>query len=130
MSPLLRHILPASLIVVGVIHLLPLSGALGTSRLAALYGLTIDDPGLTILMRHRSVLFGLLGAFLIYAAFRPQLQFLALIAGAVSVGAFLWLAWRIPGYNEQLARVVAADVVAAIVLATGFITWWLTRTSR
>ena len=50
------------LLVAGVIHLLPLSGVLGAQRLAALYGLAFDEANLLLMMRHRAVLFGLLGA--------------------------------------------------------------------
>lgn len=114
---LLGRFVSAMLIVVGAIHVLPLSGVLGAERLAALYGIGIAEPSLEILMRHRAVLFGLLGLFLIYAAFRPALQGLALLAGAVSVFSFLWLAGSGAGYNEQVGRVVAADIVAAACLA-------------
>jgi hypothetical protein len=64
----MRFILPAMLLIVGIIHLLPLSGVLSAHRLQILYGIVIEDPNLEILMRHRAVLFGLLGAFLIAAA--------------------------------------------------------------
>jgi hypothetical protein len=107
------------LVVVAVIHLLPLSGVLGSERLAALYGLSINEPNLAILMRHRAVLFGLLGLFLLFAAFRPQFQAVALIAGFVSVVSFLWLAWSVGGYNAQVARVFMADVVALVCLIVG-----------
>jgi RsiW-degrading membrane proteinase PrsW (M82 family) len=58
------------------------------------------------------VLFGLLGAFLVVAAFRPAWQPAALVAGFVSVVSFLWLAWSVGGYNAQLARVFTADLIA------------------
>jgi hypothetical protein len=106
----------ALLVVVGVIHLLPLSGVLGAERLAALYGMPFDDPNLQIMMRHRAVLFGLLGVFLLYAAFRPVMQPLAFIAGLVSTVSFLWLAWSVGGYNAALGRVVVADVIAVVCL--------------
>lgn len=70
----MRHLVSAMLVIVGVIHLLPLSGVLGVGRLAALYGVSISDPNLSVLMRHRAVLFGLLGAFLVFAAFKPTFQ--------------------------------------------------------
>ncbi|WP_068827541.1 phosphopantetheine adenylyltransferase [Pseudomonas sp. BMS12] len=100
------------LLVAGVIHLLPLAGVLGGERLNALYGLTLDEPNLQILMRHRAVLFGLLGALLAAAAFVPGLRSLALLGGLISVISFLLLAWSAPLYNEALRRVVVADWVA------------------
>lgn len=104
------------LVVVGIIHLLPLSGVLGPERLAALYGIGITEPNIEILMRHRAVLFGVLGLFLVYAAFRPSLQLLALVGGSASVFSFLWLAWSVEGYNELVGRIVMADVAAAFCL--------------
>lgn len=109
------------LIIVGIIHLLPVSGVLGAERLAALYGVSVQGPDLAILMRHRAVLFGLLGVFLVWAAFKPALQPAALLAGFVSVVSFLVLARSVGGYNTELGRVVAADVFACacLILATG-----------
>jgi hypothetical protein len=121
-------IVSAMLVIVGVIHLLPLSGVLGAERLAALYGLDFAEPNLAILMRHRAVLFGLLGAFLVAAAFRPAWQPLALAAGLVSVVSFLWLAWSVGGYNALIGRVVLADWLALACLVVGAVAW--VRTSR
>jgi len=84
----MRFIISAVLLIVGIIHLLPLSGALSLKRLQMLYGIAIVEPSLEILMRHRAVLFGLLGAFLVAAAFFPSLQLTALAAGFVSVASF------------------------------------------
>ncbi|XQE67476.1 phosphopantetheine adenylyltransferase [Pseudomonas sp. P3C3] len=100
------------LLIVGIIHLLPVVGVLGGDRLNSLYGLNLDEPNLQILMRHRAVLFGLLGALLVAAAFLPGLRTLALLAGLVSVVSFLLLAWGTPLYNEALRRVVVADWIA------------------
>ena len=84
----MRHTVSVMLLVVAVIHLLPMVGVLGAARLAALYGVALEDPNLVILMRHRAVLFGLLGALMALAAFRPSLQLLALAVGGVSVLSF------------------------------------------
>lgn len=115
----MRYLVPAMLVVVGVIHLLPLSGVLGSERLVALYGLTFNEPNLAILMRHRAVLFGLLGLFLVFAAFQPPFQTVAFIAGFVSVGSFLGLAWSVGGYNAQVGRVFVADIIALVCLIIG-----------
>lgn len=115
----MRYLVSAMLVVVGVIHLLPLSGVLSSERLTALYGLPFDDPDLAILMRHRAVLFGLLGLFLVYSAFQPAVQVIAFIAGFFSVVSFLWLAYATGGYNPQIARVVTADIIALVCLVIG-----------
>lgn len=115
----MRIVASAMLVIVGIIHLLPLSGALGNERLAALYGLAFDEPNLEILMRHRAVLFGLLGAFLVYAAFHPALHTVAYAGGFVSVISFLILAWTVGSYNAHLGRVFVIDVVALACLAAG-----------
>lgn len=118
----MRHLVTACLLIAGLIHLLPLPGVLGADRLAALYGLPgrpFDDPNLVILMRHRAVLFGLLGGLLVLAAFRPTLQGIAFVAGFVSVLSFLWLAWSVGHHNAQIDRVVTADWVALACLVVG-----------
>jgi hypothetical protein len=80
----MRIAVAALLIVAAIIHLLPLAGVLGAERFPALYGVSVTDPNLQILLRHRALLFGLLGLFLLYAAFQPAVQPLALVAGLVS----------------------------------------------
>jgi hypothetical protein len=107
--------------VAGVIHLLPLSGVLGAERLVSLYGMPFDDPNLQIMMRHRAVLFGLLGAFMLLAAFRTEYRMLAIGAGLASAASFLWLAWTTGGYNAAIGRVVAADVLAVACLAVALV---------
>jgi len=118
---MLSVLVSALLILVGVIHLLPLSGALSRERLAALYDVPVEGPDLTILLRHRAILFGLLGAFLLYAAFVPALQAMAIIAGLVSVLSFIAIAASVGGYNAAIRRVVIADRIAvvALVVAAG-----------
>jgi hypothetical protein len=115
----MRYLVSAMLLIVGLIHLLPLSGALGGERLASLYGLAFTEPNLEILMRHRAVLFGLLGAFLVFSAFKPAYQAVAFVGGFVSVASFLCVAWSVGGYNHQVARVFTADIVALVCLVVG-----------
>jgi len=115
----MKHVVTATLLIVGVIHLLPLSGVLSADRVAQLYGVGIQDPNLAILMRHRAVLFGLLGVFLVVAAFVPALQTAAFVAGFASVASFLALAWSTGDYNASVGRVVAADVLALACLLIG-----------
>jgi hypothetical protein len=113
----MRFVVPAALLLVAIIHALPLVGVVSGTRVASLYGVAVQDPNLEILLRHRAVLFGLLAAFLAYAAFNRHLHSLALAGGAISVLSFLALALTVSGYNASLATVVKADVLAAVLLA-------------
>lgn len=115
----MRHLLSAMLLVVGVIHLSPLWGVLGQDQLAQLYGLSLTDPNLVLLLRHRAILFGLLGGFFVVAAFRPRLQTMALIAGFVAAGSFLVLAATAGDHNAQVQRIITTDIVALVCLAIG-----------
>jgi hypothetical protein len=124
---MLTKTISALLIIAGIIHLLPITGVLGAERLAALYGLAVQEPNLLILLRSRAVLFGLLGALLIYAAWRPALQPIALLGGLVSVLTFLLLAYSSPGYSDALRRVVIADWVALACLLIALTLYFITR---
>lgn len=120
----MRYVVSACLIVTGIIHLLPITGVLGAEKLTMLYGTSFDDPNLAILMRHRAVLFGLLGTLFVLAAFKPALQPLAFVFGFVSVLSFLWLAWSTGNYSIQVNRIVIADLIAMgslIVGSAGFL---------
>jgi len=115
----MRHLVSAMLVIVAIIHLLPLSGVIGSERLASLYGISFDEPNIAILMRHRAVLFGLLGLFMLVAAFKPSFQVAAFVIGFVSVVSFLWLAFSVGGYNAAVGRIVTADIVALACLIVG-----------
>ena len=123
----MRYVIASGLIVAAIIHLMHLSGVIGEEQLNRLYGVSFDEPNLAILMRHRAVLFGLLGVLLVIAAFNPAYQPIALVAGLVSVVSFLWFAASASGYNGTVRRVVVADVVALVALVIAAIAFFLER---
>ena len=108
----MNYLAKAMMTIAGIIHVLPIPGVVGAAQLEKLYGLAFDEPNLVILMRHRAVLFGLLGVFLIYAALKDELAWIAIVGGIVSTATFVWLAWSVGNYNGAIARIVVADVVA------------------
>lgn len=112
------------LIIAAIIHLLPTLGVLGATQLSTLYQLDLSEPNIAILMRHRAVLFGLLGAFLMGAAFKPELQLMAILVGLISVVSFLVLAYGTGGYNPAIAKVVKADWIALIALLVALSIHW------
>ncbi len=117
----------ALLVIAGIIHLLPLQGVLGATVLAKLYGVVVTDPNTEILLRHRAILFALLGALLVLAAAHAPWRPLAYAAGLISAGSFLAVAGLVGGYNAALARVVTADVVALVCLLLGAALEWRLR---
>ena len=120
-----ERVITVLMLLIAIIHLLPLSGVAGAERLGALYGIDIEDPNLEILMRHRAVLFGVLGLLFGYAAFTPGLQPLAFLIAAASVGSFFYLAFAVGGYNAALRTVVLADVVASLALVGAIVLYWI-----
>ena len=115
----MHYFIAATLLIVGAIHLLPATGVLSAARVSTLYGVAVPEPNLELLLRHRAVLFALLGGFFVFAAFEPRYQTAAFVAGLVSVVSFLVLAFRVDGINTQLSRVVVADALAALLLLAG-----------
>lgn len=104
------------MLVVAAIHLVPISGFFGVDRLASLYGIDITNANLEILMRHRAVLFGILGAFFAYAAFSPAVQPIAFAAAFASLASFFFLAFSAGELSDSIRKIVIGDVVASICL--------------
>jgi hypothetical protein len=100
---------------------------LGAATLESLYGVAFSDPNAVILMRHRAVLLGLVGLFLVYAAFRPAFQSAAFAGGLISVVSFLWLVGVSGGHNASLGRVIGADWLALGLLIVGIAGRWYSR---
>lgn len=114
---------PVTLVLLGIaafIHVLPLSGVLGAARLEALYGVPIDEPNLLLAMRHRAVMFGALGGFLVAAMAVPTLRPGAIVVTLVCDAAFMMLALQTEGLNPKMRRVLVADVISVACLAAAF----------
>ena len=106
------------LLLSGIVNGFPLIGVLSGATLERLYGLTIADPNLLILMRHRAVLFGLLGALLFAAIFVRSWRGAAITAGLVSMLSFCALAWLQGEHNPAITRLFWIDLVMSIGLAS------------
>jgi hypothetical protein len=107
------------LVVVALIHLLPVLGVFGAARMERAYGVSLPGPDLAVLMRHRALLFGLFGAFMLAAAFVPGLQLPALLIALLSAGGFALLAFATPGRNNAITRIAWVDVAAVACALVG-----------
>ena len=119
--------LSACLVIVGIVHVLPGLGVLGAQQLATLYGTQITSPDLLLLMRHRAILFVIVGGLLLVSARQPTLQWSAIVAGLVSVLSFMLLAGSPSGLSAQLSKVFYFDVVALLLLLLAGAAKWLSR---
>lgn len=126
----MKYVSVLALLIAGVIHLLPFPGVLGTGNLARLYGITVSDPNTAILLQHRALLFGILGALMLMAIPVPSLRIVALSVGFVSAASFIVVAVWVGNYNAEINRVVVADVIASLLLGLGLCAEVLLRSSQ
>ena len=118
-------------VLVGFVNLAPVSGVLSAGRLEALYGVPLSDPNLMILLRHRAVLFGIVGVLLVTSAFRPHLRTIAFPAALVSMLSFVAVAYLVGNFNAELNRILWIDVVASVLLVgAGGISRWSETSSK
>ena len=104
------------LLLVGLINFLPVIGVLSAQKIEAAYGLAAMGSDLEILLRHRALLFGIIGGFVIYAAFVPQFQIVAMVMAAFSMVGFLLLAALVGEHNAAIHKVFLADVIGVVIL--------------
>ena len=104
------------LIVVGLINFLPLVGVYSAQRLESSYSIVLASNDLIILMRHRALLFGVLGGFILYSAFMPFYQTAAMTMAGVSMAGFAVLVHSVGGFNESINKVLLADYVGLFFL--------------
>jgi hypothetical protein len=117
----MQHLWTILVLVAAAINLAPVLGAVVPERMSALYGVDLADPNLQILMRHRAVLFGLVGGLLAVAAFHPPLRLLGYGLGFSSMSSFLLIAWIVGGYGAEIQRVILVDWVGIAALAAAVV---------
>ncbi|MGB7406441.1 MAG: hypothetical protein WA906_12180 [Pacificimonas sp.] len=116
---LLRAVTALLFVIVGIVNLLPVTGMLGTERMASAYRVSIDTPDLAILMKHRAMLFAIVGGLLIASAFRPELRTVATMVGLVSMLGFAVIYFS-EGGNSALARIAWIDIIASLALVLAY----------
>ncbi|MCG8414086.1 MAG: phosphopantetheine adenylyltransferase [Pseudomonadales bacterium] len=113
------------LLTIAAIHLAPLVGFLGAERLESLYGIAIESSELEILMRHRAILFGILGGVFVTAAFKRAFQHQAFIIAAATLVPFFYLVAVSENYNEAISTIVRGDIIALLCLTTAVVLRYL-----
>ena len=113
------------LAVAGLINFLPVIGLISAGRIAGAYDVDWEGRDLELLLRHRALLFGLVGGFLLASVFVPAWQWQAISMAGLSMLGFLYLAWALAPVNAALQRIVVADLVGLACLVAGAVLIWL-----
>ena len=119
-----ESVFQGALLLAALVNLGPMVGLLGARQLNKFYGLDFTEPTLLVLMRHRAVLFGIVGGLLTAAVFYRELQNVAAAIGLVSMLSFVAIAAQENHQSPKLRRVSIIDVVTSIALAAA---WALAR---
>ena len=104
------------LVVVGLINIMPLVGVVSAQELEGAYVVTFASNDLIILMRHLALLFGILGGFILYAAFVPLYQPAAIIMAAISMIGFVVLVHSVGEFNSSINKVLIVDYIGVVFL--------------
>jgi len=62
-------------------------------------------------MRHRALLFGLIGGFILYSVYQPSYQTAAMVMAAISMLGFLYFVWAAGDYNASIYKIAVIDLV-------------------
>ena len=117
----MNRIITALLILVGLINFFPVLGVLSAEVIANAYNIPAPEGELLILMRHRALLFGVVGSIILVSAFRQQLQPTAMVAAFVSMVGFIALTLSSGEHNEKIYNVILIDVVGTVLLVVAAI---------
>ncbi len=104
------------LFIVGIINLLPVIVFFDSTKSVKLYGVSFEGESLTILMRHRGVLLGLVGLVLIFAAVKPEFRIFAVALALISKLAFIFLTVTASNHTAEVRQVALIDVGAIVLL--------------
>ena len=110
------------LFIAGVINLLPAMLAFIPKKISDSYGIEVPDANYELLLRHRAILFGIIGGMMIYSAITKKHYSIAVIIGLVSMISFIILYKMINGeINAELSKVMKIDILGIILLLIGFV---------
>lgn len=107
----MKKLLVICLVIVGAINLLPVFGVLSAERIESAYGIELLSSDAVILMRHRALVLGMLGAFVIYSAFVQRHQRIALTMISISMFGFVFLALANYPINNALQNILLVDFI-------------------
>lgn len=111
-----------TLFIAGAINLLPSVLAFLPDKISKSYGIEIPNENFELLLRHRAILFGIIGGLMIYSAVAKKHYEVSTVIGLISMVSFIVLFFLIgKDINSELKKVMTVDIVGTVLLCIGFI---------
>ena len=115
-----------TLFISGLINLLPALLAFLPGKISKSYGIDIPNANYELLLRHRAILFGIIGGLMIFSAITRKLYETATTAGLISMLSFIILYFLIgKDINSELKKVMIVDTIATAILCIGLILFFI-----
>ncbi len=115
------------LVLVGLVNLAPVVGVFSAQQMAEAYGVTINGSEMVVLMKHRALLFGLLGGFTLFAVFVRSLQLPALVMCGLSMSGFVWLMHFDSVTSHAMQRILWFDYAGLVFWLLAALAYTLNR---
>jgi hypothetical protein len=119
----------AGYLAAALVNAVPAVAVVSRARLEDLYGVPVVTAELELLLRHRALLFGVVAAWLVLAAWRPELRVIAGALALVSMLGWVVLAALTGAGSPLLDRVTRVDLVASGLLGAALVAQLLRGTS-
>ncbi len=116
------------LILVGRINFIPVLGIFSQQNIENAYSIKLASDDLAILMKHRALLFGIIGGFVLYSVFVPSYQTAAMVLVGISMIGFVVLVLQVGEYNQSIFKILIADLVGIVFLLLAVISRYINRT--
>ena len=118
----MENIFRITLFLAGMINLLPAFLAFIPDRISKSYGIELPNENYELLLRHRAILFGIVGGLMIYSAIAKKYYTIATTVGLISMVSFIILFFLIgKDINSELKKIMIVDIVATVILCLGLL---------
>ena len=118
----MENIYRIALFLAGIINLLPAFLAFIPDKISISYGIELPNGNYELLLRHRAILFGIIGGLMIYSAIAKKYYTIATSVGLISMVSFILLFFLIgKDINSELKNIMIVDIVASFILCLGLL---------
>ena len=112
----------------GIVNFIPALIAFFPTKIKNAYGVAILESDSELLLRHRAILFGIIGGFMLFSALTQKYYVPATVGGLISMSSYIVLFYAVSGtINPELTKVLKIDIVACLLLVIGFAAYLLTK---